>query len=59
MKENDAKALFEKLKLWKDDINHECFEEGCEFGEVVKHYGHTEQSVSGYVLFLYSLRSPI
>ena len=46
MRENDAKAFLESLKFWKSDIDHECYEEGCEFGEVVDQYGHTEQSVS-------------
>ena len=50
MKENDAKAFFDKLKFWKDEIDHECFKEGCDYAEVVNHYGHTEKSVRRSVI---------
>lgn len=29
-----------------DNIDDECYEEGCTFNEVVNHYGHSETSVS-------------
>ena len=47
----DKKDAFNFLGLFKDNINHECYEEGCTFGEVVNHYGHSEKSV-GFVAFI-------
>lgn len=40
----DKKDAFNFFGLFKDNINHECYEEGCTFGEVVNHYGHSEKS---------------
>lgn len=42
----DKKDAFNFFGLWPDDIDAECYEEGCTFEEVVNHYGHSEQSVS-------------
>ena len=41
----DKKEAFNFFKIFKDNIDHECYEEGCTFNEVVKHYGHSEKSV--------------
>ena len=40
----NKKEAFDFFGFFKD-IDHECYEEGCTFGEVVDHYGHKEKSV--------------
>ncbi|KAJ7363675.1 hypothetical protein OS493_009838 [Desmophyllum pertusum] len=40
----DKKDAFNFLGFFTDDIDHECYEEGCTFGEVVHHYGQSEKS---------------
>lgn len=42
----DKKEAFDFFGVFKGDINHECYEEGCVFNEVVEHYGYSEKSVS-------------
>lgn len=42
----DKKDAFNFFGLIKDNIDNECYEEGCTFNEVVNHYGHSEKSVS-------------
>lgn len=39
----NKKEAFDFFGFFKD-IDHECYEEGCTFGEVVDHYGHKEKS---------------
>lgn len=52
----DKKDAFNFFGLLKDNINHECYEEGCTFGEVVDHYGHSEKSVGLVSSFQFILR---
>lgn len=40
----NKKEAFDFFGFFKD-IDHECYEEGCTFGEVVDHYGYKEKSV--------------
>lgn len=40
----NKKEAFDFFGFFKD-IDHECYEEGCTFDEVVDHYGHKEKSV--------------
>lgn len=47
----DKKEAFNFFNIFKDNIDHECYEEGCTFGEVVDHYGYSEESV-GVVSFI-------
>lgn len=42
----NKKDAFNFFGLIKDNIDEECYEEGCTFKEVVDHYGYTEKSVS-------------
>ena len=41
----DKKDAFNFVSALKSSINHECYEEDCTFGEVVDHYGSSEQTV--------------
>ena len=41
----DKKDAFNFFSTLKSSINHECYEEDCTFGEVVDHYGSSEQTV--------------
>ena len=41
----DKKDAFNFFSALKSSINHECYEEDCTFGEVVDHYGSSEQAV--------------
>ena len=41
----DKKEALNFFGFFKGDINHECYEEGCTFNEVVEHYGYSEKSV--------------
>lgn len=41
----DKKEAFNFFGFFEGDINHECYEEGCTFNEVVEHYGYSEKSV--------------
>jgi len=41
----DKKDAFNFFSSLKSNINNECYEEDCTFGEVVEHYGSSEQSV--------------
>ena len=43
MDKNDASNFFGVIR---DNINDECYEEGCTFNEIVNHYGQSETSVS-------------
>ena len=43
IKKNDASNFFGVIV---DDIDDECYEEGCTFSEVVKYHGQSETSVS-------------
>ncbi|KAL9969228.1 hypothetical protein ACROYT_G021421 [Oculina patagonica] len=40
----DKKDAFNFFGLFKDNIDDECYEEGCTFNEVVNHYGQSEKS---------------
>lgn len=40
----DKKDAFNFFSALKSSINHECYEEDCTFGEVVDHYGSSEQT---------------
>lgn len=40
----EKKHAFDFFGAFKIDINHECYDEGCAFGEVVEHYGYSEKS---------------
>ena len=46
----DKKDAFNFFSVFKSNINHECYEEDCTFGEVVDHYGSSEQSVGQHGL---------
>ena len=43
MNKNDASNF---LGVMRDNVDDECYEEGCTFNEVVNYYGHSETSVS-------------
>lgn len=40
----DKKEAFDFFGVFKGDIIHECYKEGCVFNEVVEHYGYSEKS---------------
>jgi len=43
MDKSDASNFFGAIR---DNINDECYEEGCTFNEIVNYYGQSESSVS-------------
>ena len=43
MSKNDASNF---LGVIRDNVDDECYEEGCTFNEVINYYGHSETSVS-------------
>ena len=42
----DEKDVSNFFGIIGDNIDDECYEEGCTFNEVVNHFGHSETSVS-------------
>lgn len=45
----EKKYVFDFFGVFKIDINYECYDEGCVFGEVVEYYGYLEKLVGFFV----------
>jgi len=55
LNKNDASNFFRTIR---DNINDECYEEGCAFYEIVNHYGQSETSVRLFFPIQAKISSP-